>query len=182
MFEFFTQHQFWIAVAVYWIFSAAVSSMPEPDANRNSGYLWLYRFLHTTAGNITTAFGGKIPGLKSMVLLLMIPVLLSTSACAAHYRAHPGALNKTDSVAYDVLLVAEAAINQAKIQYQSKTNEALDKLIRAYNITRESWLTYRGALAAQPQVTNAPPDVYYDQLNKNLTDLNNAIRALEEHK
>jgi hypothetical protein len=31
-------------------------------------------------------------------------------------------------------------------------------------------------------VTNAPPDVYYDQLNKNLTDLNNAIRALEEHK
>ena len=30
MCEFIAQHQFWIAVAVYWIYSAAVSSLPEP--------------------------------------------------------------------------------------------------------------------------------------------------------
>ena len=30
MIEFLLEHQFWAAVALYWIFSAAVSSMPEP--------------------------------------------------------------------------------------------------------------------------------------------------------
>jgi len=40
MFEFVTQHQFWPAVVIYWIFSAAVSSMPEPNSNGNPGYLW----------------------------------------------------------------------------------------------------------------------------------------------
>lgn len=64
MSEFITQHQFWIAVVIYWIFSAAVSSMPEPAPNSNPIYLWLYRFLHSIAGNITTVFASKIPGLK----------------------------------------------------------------------------------------------------------------------
>ena len=51
MFEFATQHQFWAAVVIYWIFSAAVSSMPDPASNGSSGYQWLFRFLHTLAGN-----------------------------------------------------------------------------------------------------------------------------------
>ena len=70
MFEFLVQHQFWAAVAAYWIFSAAVSAMPEPDAQSHPGYLWLYRFAHTIAGNITTVFGSRIPGLKVLGLLL----------------------------------------------------------------------------------------------------------------
>ncbi len=49
MFEFVIEHQFWTTVVIYWIFSAAVSSMPEPGANSNPGYLWLYRFLHSLA-------------------------------------------------------------------------------------------------------------------------------------
>ena len=79
MFELITQHQSWTAVVIYWIFSAAVSSMPEPVPNGRSGYLWLYRFCHTTAGNITTALGSKIRGLKTLVFVLMIP-----------YEAHTG--------------------------------------------------------------------------------------------
>ena len=79
MFELVTQHQYWTAVVIYWIFSAAVSSMPEPVPSGSSGYLWLYRFCHTTAGNITTAFGSKIRGWKTPVLVLMIP-----------YGAHTG--------------------------------------------------------------------------------------------
>ena len=31
MIQFILQHQFWAAVAIYWVFSAAVSSMPEPE-------------------------------------------------------------------------------------------------------------------------------------------------------
>ena len=57
MIQFLTQHQFGFAVAVYWIFSAAVSAMPEPRPGDVGGYAWLYRFVHTIAGNLTTAFG-----------------------------------------------------------------------------------------------------------------------------
>jgi hypothetical protein len=115
MFEFVMQHESWAAVAIYWIFSAAVSSLPEPDARSNPGYLWLFRFAHTVAGNITTAFGGKMPGLNTLRLLLIIPPLLSATACGAHYTVHPAALNPTDSAAYDALLIAETTIDQARI-------------------------------------------------------------------
>jgi hypothetical protein len=63
MIQFITQHEFWSAIVGYWILSAAVSAMPAPTGN-NPGYAWLYQFLHTIAGNLTTAFGSKIPGLN----------------------------------------------------------------------------------------------------------------------
>src|SRR5438552_12537794 len=82
MFEFVSEHQFWAAVAIYWIFSAAVSSIikaspwrarasrPDPRTVGSAGYLWLYRFLHSIAGNVTTAFAGKIPGLNTFLLVV----------------------------------------------------------------------------------------------------------------
>src|SRR5213593_1109293 len=33
MLEFISQHQFWSAVGAYWVFSAAIGSMPEPASN-----------------------------------------------------------------------------------------------------------------------------------------------------
>jgi len=182
MIELLIQHQFWAAVAIYWIFSAAVSAMPEPGTNGSPGYLWLYRFVHTIAGNLTTAFGNRIPGLKILVVLLLMPLVLSTAACAAQYKIHPGALNATDSAAYDTLLIAEAAIDEARSENQTRplptdTQDALNTLIQAYTVARESWLIYRGALA-----NNVPPNDYIRQLAQNLSDLTNAIRALKEVK
>ncbi|MGH8095643.1 MAG: hypothetical protein ACREIF_19615, partial [Chthoniobacterales bacterium] len=140
---------------IYWIFSAAVSAMPEPApcrawasrpepaSNGSAGYLWLYRFCHTTAGNITTAFKNRIPGLKVLLPPLIVPLLCATTACASlHYTVHPAALNT---------------------------------VVQSYNVARESWLTYRGAVA-----TNAPSDAYLTQLNNNLLDLSKAIQALKE--
>jgi hypothetical protein len=191
MFEFILQHQLWAAMGIYWIFSAAVSAMPEPGDGDSSGYLWLYRFLHTTAGNITTALvtaaryracaspGNRIPGFKVLVPLLLVPLALSTTACAAHYTVHPGALNPVDSAAYDTLLIAETAIDQGRTEYQSgrlpaEARDAFNVLVQTYNITRESWLTYRGAMA-----TKVPSDPYFQQLHKNLSDLATAIRNLQ---
>lgn len=54
-------HPFWSGVVGYWIFSAAVSSLPVPNGSGN-GYKWLYAFLNKLAGNIFSAFGAKIPG------------------------------------------------------------------------------------------------------------------------
>jgi hypothetical protein len=193
MFEFLLQHQFWAAVGAYWIFSAAVSAMPEPVSGSGAGYRWLYRFLHTTAGNITTALstaarcracasplGNRIPGLKIVIPLLLVPLVLSMPACAAvHYTVHPGAMNQVDSVAYDTLLIAETTIDQGRSAYQAgrlpvAAKDTLNALVEAYNVARVSWLTYRGAIA-----TNVPADPYFQELNKNLADLANAIRNLQ---
>ena len=76
------------------------------------------------------------------------------------------------------MLIAEAAIDQARISADSNgTKTALNALIKSYNVARESWLTYRGAIA-----THQPADIYFNQLNKNLSDLSNAIRMLKEAK
>src|SRR5207247_10114791 len=115
MFEFVSEHQFWAAVAIYWIFSAAVSSIikaspwrarasrPDPRTVGSSGYLWLYRFLHSIAGNVTTAFAGQIPGLKTFLLVVMITGLIAVSRCGAPYTVHPESLDKTDSGVSHVL-------------------------------------------------------------------------------
>ena len=182
MFEFLAQHQFWAAVGMYWIFSAAVSSMPNPGPNEGSGYLWAFRFLHTLAGNITTVFGSRIPGAAVLTLLLTLPPFLTVAGCSMHYQMHPGAMNLTDSAAYDALYIAETTIDQARVAYQAgqlpvAARDPLNTLIRSYNVAHESWLTYRSAVAA-----NSPPDVYFAQLNANITDLTNAIRAFKEAK
>jgi hypothetical protein len=180
MLAFLFQHQFWVAVVLYWIFSAAVSSMPEPAAGGTPIYTWLFRFLYTVAGNISIALGNKIPGTKTLLLLLLlaIPLLMSIPACAAlHATIHPGALNQIDSTTYDSLLVAQAAIDDARPAYEAgrlpaNTRAAFDTLVRSYNAARQSWLTYRGAIATQ-----VPDTVYFSQLNQNLTDLATALRA-----
>src|SRR5947207_8137786 len=84
----------------------------------------------------------------------LLAILLLAAACAARYTVHPGALNKVDSAAYDTLLVAETTIDQARLDYQAgrlAQRDALDALIQSYNVARESWLTYRGAIS-----TNVP--------------------------
>ena len=55
-------HNFWLIVGAYWIFLAAVGAMPEPTSADTKTYHFGYKFLHTIAGNITTAFGSKVPG------------------------------------------------------------------------------------------------------------------------
>jgi hypothetical protein len=179
MFQFVLQHQFGIAVAAYWIFSAAVSALPNPSPTGNAGYLWLYRFCHTTAGNLSTAFGSKIPA-KILLSALIIPFLFSTTACAAHYSIHPGAINTTDSAAYDALLIGKTTIDDAKAAYQAgelpaNTKDALNALVQSYDVARDSYLTYRSAVS-----TNTPSDQYFQQLNKNLSDLITAIRTFNE--
>jgi hypothetical protein len=114
-------------------------------------------------------------------IVLVAAILVLASGCAARLAVHPGAINAVDSAAYDALLIAEAAIDQAKAEYAAGdlagNKKALDALIASYDVTRLSWLTYRGALT-----TNVPAQTYLDTVNKNLTDLANAIRNLKEAK
>jgi hypothetical protein len=109
-----------------------------------------------------------------------IPLLLLITACSAHYRIHPGALNAADSAAYDALLVAETTIGQARLQLQAgqlpaAAKPALDVLVRSYNVAREAWLTYRASFESG---VKTPAE--FDQLAKNLSDLTDAIRKFQE--
>src|SRR5579884_211810 len=143
MIQFVLQHQFGLAVAATWIFSAAVSAMPDPKPGDPGGYVWVFRFVHTIAGNLTTAFGNRIPASKLIPLVLIVPLLISGSACAAHYPVHPGSLNTADSAAYDTLLIAETLIDQARLENISPSEkDALNVLVASYDAARESWLTY----------------------------------------
>jgi hypothetical protein len=117
---------------------------------------------------------------KTLGTILILPVLFSTTACATLHQIHPGALNPTDSAAYDALLIAGATIDQARLALQAgnlpeSIRPALNTLIRSYNVARESWLSYRGAIG-----TNIPIQPYFDQLNKNLADLSAALKQFEE--
>ena len=106
----------------------------------------------------------------------------SAGAAHPHVAVHPGALNAADSAAYDTLLVAESMIDQARVESQAGNlppgaKAPLDKLILSYNAARDSWLTYRGAVA-----NNVEPETYAVRLTSTTADLVAAIRVLKEAK
>ncbi len=62
MFNLIQDPHFWLLVGLYWIFNAAVGSLATPGDDSSPGYRFAYKFLHTLAGNVTSAFGSKMPG------------------------------------------------------------------------------------------------------------------------
>lgn len=55
---------FWALVGAYWIFSAAIGSLPAPEPDSGKFYRWFFQFSNTLAANVTRAFSSKIPGLN----------------------------------------------------------------------------------------------------------------------
>lgn len=47
-------------LALYWVLSAGVSSMPDTTATSSLGYVWLYRFLHAVAGDVMGALQSRV--------------------------------------------------------------------------------------------------------------------------
>lgn len=45
----------WLAIALYWVFSAMVGALPTPDTTSGKGYVFLFRFLHSLSGNLNRA-------------------------------------------------------------------------------------------------------------------------------
>lgn len=57
---------FYVIVASYWMFAAAVGAMPSPDVTSSKFYAWAFKFLNTFAANVSRAAAGKIPGVDVM--------------------------------------------------------------------------------------------------------------------
>ena len=64
MIEFFHAHSYWFGIASLWLFSAAISNMPEPDSSSSKGYRWLYGTLHSLAANFQQVSTSIKPPLK----------------------------------------------------------------------------------------------------------------------
>ena len=63
MFGLSTYESFILGVAALWVFSAAVSALPEPGATSGKFYAWLYKFLKQISGDLSAQFGKYIPTL-----------------------------------------------------------------------------------------------------------------------
>jgi len=85
--------------------------------------------------------------MKRLKLFAVIWVLFAVAACGPGYRVHAGAKDSLDSKAYDSLLVAQGALNEARDQIQAgKLPGALlprfNDAVKAYNVARLAWQAY----------------------------------------
>ncbi len=114
---------------------------------------------------------------RQQVIVLMIALLLTS--CAA-VQLHPGAVNKADSSAYDVLLIAQAVVDQSRAEVTAGTlpenlKPSLMKLIDSYNVARMSWLTYRNAVKVGQSANSAT-------LNAAINTLSNALNTFQSSR
>jgi len=108
----------------------------------------------------------------------LLSVLLVAS-CAMH-NVHPGSVNRADSSAYDVLLISQAVIDQARVELGTGTlpdtlRPGLQRLVESYNTARTSWLTYRNAVLVG-QATDA------GGMNRAITALSIALDAFQRSR
>jgi len=54
-------HPTTVTLAVYYVTSAAVGSLPMPDASSHKFYRWFFQFANTLAANVTRAYASKLP-------------------------------------------------------------------------------------------------------------------------
>lgn len=52
---------FILGIAALWIYSAAVSSLPQSTEQSSTFYTWFYAFLKRIAGDLSATFGKYIP-------------------------------------------------------------------------------------------------------------------------
>ncbi len=60
---------FWIMVASYWFFTAAIGALPMPDNTSSKFYGWFFKMSNAFAANISRSVAGKIPGTSDVMPL-----------------------------------------------------------------------------------------------------------------
>lgn len=97
--------------------------------------------------------------MRTLVTVVLLSALLG---CAKSVTVHPGATSSLDSYGYDVLLVEQAVLNQARANYlagslPAQAKAPLNAAIRQFNVTQAAWQAYHangeGAPALQQALT-----------------------------
>lgn len=50
-----------VTMGAYYVLSAAIGSLPMPDANSHLFYKWFFAFANAVAANVTRAYASKLP-------------------------------------------------------------------------------------------------------------------------
>ena len=99
---------------------------------------------------------------------IIVFLLWMATACATR-GIHPGAINKTDSDLYDGFLIAQATLNQAKVDFAAgkipaSAKDEINTAIRAYNVAQETWKAWRSGASKD-----------YAQLEKDISALTREV-------
>ena len=98
-------------------------------------------------------------------LAVLLSLLLISIGCAKRVTVHPGAISNLDSYAYDVLLVEQASLDEARADY--KAGKLPDSAIPVFN-----------KVVAQYNIAQAAWHAYHEQHADNATALQDALNAL----
>ena len=81
------------------------------------------------------------------VIILAGCLMMGTGCGRQAHAVHPGAINAFDSYSYDTLLVAQAAIEQAKTEVAKHLNakRPLNQAIASFNIAEASYVAYHAS-------------------------------------
>jgi hypothetical protein len=109
---------------------------------------------------------------KLLVVILAMTVFVSGCAIKSGHVNHPNAVSAFDSDAYDTLLGAQAAIEEAKsnIAAHPDAKDALNATIKVYNLAEAAEKTYHASQDAAA----------YADLQKALPELISAVATLEQ--
>jgi hypothetical protein len=91
--------------------------------------------------------------MKHITVILAVALTLSLGGCAKQPGAtiapiHAGAANSFDSVTYDALVSAQAAIEQAKVGIAASKKALLNTVIKSYNVAESAYSVYHAAATA----------------------------------
>ena len=167
MWNWIVQHEFAVTVATTYLFLSVVQTLVVNV--RSLGPL-----LNLPGAGTRKLTSARLAGLAA---LLVVGLASSTVACkSAAYRVHPGAVDVFDSQSYDVLLVAQATLRQAKADAESGALPAaaaapLNQAIKAYDVADAAWQAYHAA-GANPATKNT--------LQQSLVSLTAALSELQQ--
>jgi hypothetical protein len=120
---------------------------------------------------------------NSTALLL---TLLLLAGCGANRSTHPGAVDRFDSEAYDLLLTTQNALSAANgeidnipVAYRRQYIDLVNNVGAAYNIARNAWTVYRNAVIVT-HLGSEPTDLTQlrNSLELSTNALNSALLAL----
>lgn len=100
-----------------------------------------------------------------MKFLVPLLLCLTLAGCAKKVPVHPGSISNLDSYSYDILLVEQDVLNNAKTAFQAgqipaSAKDSINAAIRQFDVALGAW------------------QGYHSGLTKDTTALQNAVDAL----
>ncbi len=94
------------------------------------------------------------------LIITLAFIVVGQSGCLKKLAIHPGSISSLDSYAYDLLLVEQDSINQARALYLSNSLPATAKVplndaIKQYNVTLAAWSAYHATTQGADKLQQA---------------------------